>query len=91
MKTVSVCGSGNAARITSACGSGAAAASAIAAHRLGMTDKKVTVVLDGGGNLMINWTDDGAIMAGTAEVFQGQMILPSSDPHADDQAGELDD
>ena len=41
---------------------------------------------------MINWTDDGAIMTGTAtEVFQGQMILPSSDPHADDQAGELDD
>ncbi|MGB0181909.1 MAG: diaminopimelate epimerase [Candidatus Puniceispirillales bacterium] len=78
------------AGITSACGSGATA-SAIAAHRLGLTDKKVTVVLDG-GNLMINWTDDGAIMTGTAtKVFQGQMILPSSDPHADDQAGELDD
>ena len=66
------------AGITSACGSGATA-SAIAAHRLGLTDKSVTVVLDG-GELIINWTDDGAIMTGAvSDVFLGQVTLPDLD------------
>lgn len=65
------------AGITSACGSGATA-SAIAAHRLGLTDKMVTVVLDG-GELIINWREDGAVMTGSAsDVFSGQIALPPS-------------
>lgn len=63
------------AGITSACGSGATA-SAIAAYRLGLTEKAVTVVLDG-GELMVNWTDAGAIMTGeVSHVFHGQITLP---------------
>ncbi len=61
--------------ITSACGSGATAA-AIAAHRLGLTSPSVKVELDG-GQLMIDWREDGAIMTGpVSDVFQGRLTLP---------------
>ncbi len=40
---------------------------------LGLTSPSVKVELDG-GQLMIDWRDDGAIMTGTvSDVFQGQV------------------
>jgi diaminopimelate epimerase len=54
--------------ITLACGSGACAA-VVAAHRRGLTDRKVSVEVDG-GILNIDWRDDGVWMGGpTAHVF----------------------
>ena len=56
--------------ITLACGSGACAA-AVVAQRKGLTKRKVEVRLDG-GNLTIDWRDDGVWMTGpTALVFSG--------------------
>ena len=57
------------AGITRACGTGACA-SAVAAVRRGLTDRNVTVSLDG-GDLQIEWRDDGhVIMTGpVAETF----------------------
>jgi len=56
--------------ITLACGSGACA-TAVAAHRRGLTGRRVTLDLDG-GTLEIDWRDDGVWMAGpTAHVFDG--------------------
>lgn len=61
--------------ITLACGSGACAA-AVVAHRKGLTERKVTVHLDG-GHLIIDWRDDGVWMTGTTQlVFSG--VLSSS-------------
>jgi diaminopimelate epimerase len=59
--------------ITQACGTGACAA-AVAAARRGLTDRKVTVTLDG-GDLEIEWRDDGhVIMTGpVAESFVGTL------------------
>ncbi|MEM8630663.1 MAG: diaminopimelate epimerase [Pseudomonadota bacterium] len=58
------------AGITLACGSGACA-TAVAAHRRGLTDRRVRLELDGGW-LTIDWRDDGVWMAGpTAHVFDG--------------------
>jgi diaminopimelate epimerase len=59
------------AGITQACGTGACA-SAVAAMRRGLTDRRVTVTLDG-GDLEIEWRADGhAIMTGpVAESFTG--------------------
>lgn len=58
------------AGITLACGSGACA-TAVAAHRRGLTGRKVTLDLDG-GTLEIDWRADGVWMAGpTAHVFDG--------------------
>jgi diaminopimelate epimerase len=58
--------------ITLACGSGACA-SAVAAARRGLTDRRVTVHLDG-GPLEIAWTDEGVWMTGpTAQVFEGEL------------------
>ncbi len=55
---------------TLACGSGACA-TAVAAHRRGLTGRRVTLDLDG-GTLEIDWRDDGVWMAGpTARVFDG--------------------
>lgn len=55
---------------TLACGSGACA-TAVAAHRRGLTGRRVTLDLDG-GTLEIHWRDDGVWMAGpTARVFDG--------------------
>ncbi|MBX7198033.1 MAG: diaminopimelate epimerase [Rhodospirillaceae bacterium] len=61
------------AGITRACGTGACA-SAVAAARRGLTDRKVTVTLDG-GDLHIEWRDDGhVIMTGPATLaFSGLM------------------
>ncbi|SEV94147.1 diaminopimelate epimerase [Aliiroseovarius sediminilitoris] len=58
--------------ITLACGSGACA-TAVAAHRRGLTDKCVRMELDGGW-LTLDWREDGVWMTGpTAFVFKGQL------------------
>ncbi len=58
------------AGITLACGSGACA-TAVAAHRRGLTGRKVTLDLDG-GTLEVDWREDGVWMTGpTAHVFDG--------------------
>ena len=59
--------------ITQACGSGACAA-AVAAHRRGLTDRKVEVVLDG-GTLTIEWREDGRVLmtGATAISFHGTL------------------
>jgi diaminopimelate epimerase len=63
------------AGITLACGSGACA-TAVAAHRLGLTGRHVTLDLDG-GTLEIDWCNDGVWMTGpTAHVFDG-MLTPA--------------
>lgn len=64
------------AGITRACGTGACAV-AVAGVRKGLTDRKVTVVLDG-GNLDIEWreSDNHVIMTGAvAEVYRGEVEL----------------
>ena len=48
--------------ITLACGSGACAAAVVTARR-GLTDRRVTVRLDG-GDLGIDWREDGVWMTG---------------------------
>ena len=58
--------------ITLACGSGACAAVVVTARR-GLTGRRVTVRLDG-GDLGIDWRDDGVWMTGsTARVFEGRI------------------
>ena len=53
--------------ITKACGT-AACAALVSAHRRRLTDRKATVVLDG-GSLAIEWTDDNHVhMAGPVEL-----------------------
>jgi diaminopimelate epimerase len=60
------------AGITLACGSGACA-TAVAAHRRGLTGRRVTLDLDG-GSLEIDWREDGVWMTGpTAHVFDGTL------------------
>lgn len=60
------------AGITLACGSGACA-TAVAAHRRGLTGRRVTLDLDG-GVLEIDWRNDGVWMTGpTALVFEGRL------------------
>lgn len=63
--------------ITQACGTGACA-SAVAAIRRGLTERKLTVTLDG-GDLQIEWREDGhVIMTGpVAYVFDGVWTPPS--------------
>lgn len=58
--------------VTLACGSGACA-TAVAAHRRGLTGRRVTLDLDGGA-LEIDWRDDGVWMTGpVAEVFSADL------------------
>ena len=60
--------------ITLASGS-SSCATAVAAARRGLTDRKVEITLDG-GTLMIDWRDDGVWMTGgTAHVFNGEWLL----------------
>jgi diaminopimelate epimerase len=62
------------AGLTKACGTGACAA-LVAAHRRGLTDRKATVVLDG-GELEIDWREDDGhvLMTGPVAVeFQGRL------------------
>ena len=60
------------AGVTLACGSGACAV-AVVAHRKGLTDRAVTIQLDG-GELQIDWRDDGVWMTGpTTLVFEGRL------------------
>ena len=58
--------------ITLACGSGACAAAVVTARR-GLTERRITVRLDG-GDLVIDWREDGVWMTGpTTLVFEGQL------------------
>lgn len=58
--------------ITLACGSGACA-TAVAAHLRGLTGKRVVLDLDG-GQLEIDWREDGVWMTGpVAYVFEGEI------------------
>jgi diaminopimelate epimerase len=58
------------AGVTLACGSGACAV-AVAAHRRGLTGRRVLIDADG-GTLDIDWREDGVWMTGpTAHVFDG--------------------
>jgi diaminopimelate epimerase len=58
------------AGVTLACGSGACAAT-VAAHRRGLTGRKVAIHMDG-GMLSVDWRDDGVWLSGpTARVFDG--------------------
>ncbi len=58
--------------ITLACGSGACAA-AVIANRKGLTERSVTIHLDG-GPLEVDWQEDGVWMTGpTALVFEGRL------------------
>lgn len=58
--------------VTLACGSGACAAVVVTARR-GLTERAVTVKLDG-GDLGIDWRDDGVWMTGPATlVFEGRL------------------
>jgi len=64
------------AGITQACGSGACAV-AVAAHRRGLTGRKVRVDLDG-GSLGIEWRDDGnVLMTGPVAVSYTGQLDPS--------------
>ncbi|HTZ81481.1 MAG TPA: diaminopimelate epimerase, partial [Stellaceae bacterium] len=64
------------AGITVACGTGACAA-AVAAARRGLTERKVTVVADG-GPLEIEWRADGhVLMTGPAAVSFSGTLDPS--------------
>ena len=56
--------------VTLACGSGACA-TAVAAHRRGLTGRAVTLRMDG-GDLLADWRDDGVWLTGpVATVFHG--------------------
>jgi len=69
------------AGITLACGSGACA-TAVAAHRRGLTGRQVTLDLDG-GTLEIDWREDGVWMTGpTALVFEGHLSQDFLNRHA---------
>lgn len=58
--------------VTSACGSGACA-TLVAFHTKGLTGRRAELVLDG-GNLQIDWREDGIWMTGPAShVFDGQL------------------
>jgi diaminopimelate epimerase len=58
--------------ITLASGSSSCAA-AVAAHRRGLTGRRVTIALDG-GEIAVDWREDGVWMTGpTAHVFSGTL------------------
>jgi diaminopimelate epimerase len=64
------------AGLTRACGSGACAA-AVAAHRRGLTGRKVTVTLPG-GDLLIDWRDDNHVMmTGAVELEFETTLAPA--------------
>ncbi|MEY4984316.1 MAG: hypothetical protein RIR62_2582 [Pseudomonadota bacterium] len=67
--------------ITLACGSGACA-TAVAAHRRGLTGRRVVMDVDG-GRLEIDWRDDGVWMTGpVAHVFDGWLTPDFVAAHA---------
>lgn len=70
--------------ITEACGTGACAV-AVAAHRRGLTGRRVTVVLDG-GTLSVDWHDSGHVwMTGpVATSFTGRLDASLTDPDEED-------
>jgi diaminopimelate epimerase len=58
--------------VTLACGSGACAA-AVAAHRRGLTGRRVVIDVDG-GQLVADWREDGVWLTGpVAYVFEGRL------------------
>lgn len=61
--------------VTQACGSGACAV-AVAAHRRGLTGRRVEVVLDG-GPLEIDWREDGVWMTGPATHVAALTLNPA--------------
>ena len=63
--------------ITKSCGSGAVA-SAVAAHRLGLADRRAIVVTDG-GELHIHWREDGqtVLIGPTSHGGSGVISLPA--------------
>ena len=61
--------------ITLACGSGACAA-VVVAHRKGLTERKVTIHLDG-GSLVIDWRDDGVWMTGATQLVFSGVLSPA--------------
>ena len=62
--------------VTKACGTGACA-TAVAAHRAGLTERKATIVADG-GELVIEWraSDDRVIMTGPVEMERVGDLAP---------------
>jgi diaminopimelate epimerase len=60
--------------ITLACGSGACAVGVVA-HRKGLTERKVTIELDG-GSLEIDWRDDGVWMTGSTQLVFSGVLSP---------------
>ena len=68
------------AGITLASGS-SSCATAVAAHRRGLTGRSVTIDLDG-GTIQIDWREDGVWMTGpTAHVFDGQLTREWLEAH----------
>ena len=59
---------------TLACGSGACA-TAVAAHRRGLTDAKVEIQLNG-GSLIVDWRDDGVYMTGPTTLVHHGVFSP---------------
>ncbi len=59
---------------TLACGSGACA-TAVAAHRRGLTDAKVEIRLNG-GDLTVDWRDDGVYMTGPTMLVHDGVFSP---------------
>lgn len=69
------------AGVTPASGSGACAA-AVASARLGLTERTVSVHVDGGA-LRIDWRDDGVWMTGpTAKVYDGELDVAALEESA---------
>jgi diaminopimelate epimerase len=67
------------AGITSACGTGACA-TAVAAHRRGLTERKIEIALDGGAlAIEVRESDGHILMTGPATlVFKGEIELPGT-------------
>ncbi|MEL7464726.1 MAG: diaminopimelate epimerase [Pseudomonadota bacterium] len=59
---------------TLACGSGACAV-AVAAHRRGLTDRRVTLAMNG-GDLVCEWTEDGVLMTGPTTLVGSATLSP---------------
>jgi len=62
------------AGVTLACGSGACAV-AVAAHRRGLTGRRVVLDLDG-GTLTVDWRDDGVWLSGPVVLVFDGVLLP---------------
>ncbi len=71
--------------LTLACGSGACAV-AVAAHRRGLSDRRVLIEADG-GMLGVDWREDGVWLSGpTAHVFSATLAPGFPDPEGRDES-----